>query len=110
MDAEIWSILNAMFKGILINEDTLALDTIKRVGPGGNYLGQPHTRDHMRKRWLPKLMDRRPYNAWEANQNGAREWAGEEARAILHDHKPEPLDPKLEAELNAIIAVLENSR
>ena len=31
-----------------VNEETLAIDTVQAVGPGGHYLGQRHTRNHIR--------------------------------------------------------------
>jgi trimethylamine--corrinoid protein Co-methyltransferase len=108
MDAEIWSILHAMFQGIVIDQDTLALDVIKQVGPGGNYLGQSHTRQHMRRRWLPELMDRRPFSLWETHPEGAREWARQRARQILQEHNPAPLEPNQDAELSRVIASLES--
>ena len=107
MDSEIWSILHATFKGISVNEDELALDVIRSVGPGGNYLGQKHTRQHMRQRWQPTLLDRRPYDQWERMKDGAREWALENARQILTDYHPEPLDLKLSKELYEIISSVE---
>jgi trimethylamine---corrinoid protein Co-methyltransferase len=109
LDTEIWSILHAMFKGIEVNNETLALDVIREVGPGGNYLGHMHTRNHMRERWRPALMDRRPYEIWEQKKDGAREWAMEKARAILNDYFPEVLDPKIDKELQKIIAELETN-
>jgi len=48
-------------------------------------------------------MDRRPYTEWEEKGDGARDWAREKIKKILATHKPEPLDPKLEAELQRII-------
>jgi trimethylamine---corrinoid protein Co-methyltransferase len=109
LDTEIWSILHAMFKGIEVNNETLALDVIREVGPGGNYLGHMHTRNHMRERWRPALMDRRPYEIWEQKKDGAREWAMGKARAILNDYFPEVLDPKIDKELQKIIAELETN-
>ena len=79
----------------------------EHLGPGGNYLGQRHTRKHMRERWMPTLMDRRPYNIWEEKKDGARDWAREKAQQILNDYHPSPLDPKLDAELLQIIERLE---
>ena len=107
MDSEIWSILHATFQGIVVNDETLALDAIRAVGPGGNYLGQRHTRQFMRQRWQPTLIDRRPYEQWLVKKDGARQWALEKARQILNEYHPEPLDPGLVAELNSIIASLE---
>ena len=107
MDSEIWSILHSTFQGIVVNDETLALDTIRAVGPGGNYLGQRHTRQFMRQRWQPTLIDHRPYEQWLVKRDGARQWALEKARQILSEYHPEPLDPGLVAELNTIVASLE---
>jgi trimethylamine--corrinoid protein Co-methyltransferase len=107
MDSEIWSILHAMFQGIPVNEGTLALDAIRAVGPGGSFLRQRHTRDHMRQRWQPSLIDRRPYNVWEEKRDGAGDWARNKAQQILRDYRPEPLDPKLSEELKRIITAQE---
>jgi trimethylamine--corrinoid protein Co-methyltransferase len=107
MDAEIWSILHAMFKGIEVNHDTLALDVIREIGPGGNYLGHKHTRDQMRERWRPSLIDRRPYSMWEQRKDGAKEWAQEKAREILNEYHPDVLDPHIDFEFNKIISKLE---
>jgi trimethylamine--corrinoid protein Co-methyltransferase len=103
MDCEIFDLVRKMMQGISVNEETLALDVINAVGPGGNFLAQKHTKTHMRQLWLPKYMDRRPYEVWEAQRDGARDWARDEARRILETHKPEPLDPSLSAELERII-------
>jgi trimethylamine--corrinoid protein Co-methyltransferase len=107
MDSEIWSILCAMARGIEVNDETLALDAIRAVGPGGNFLTQKHTKKHNRELWVPTLFDRRPYNVWEEKRDGAREWAQDRAQWILKNHQPTPLDPKLDAELERIVATLE---
>ena len=62
----------------------------------------------MRKRWQPNLIDRRPFEAWEKDKSGAREWAREKAQKILMEYEPEPLDPGVKKELNRIISQLEN--
>lgn len=108
MDCEIFSIVRAMMNGIVVNDNTLALDVIRSVGPGGNFLKHKHTRAHMRELWQPRLMDRRPYGQWEEKRDGAREWARERAQKILREHQPDPLEPKLIAELKRIIANLEH--
>ena len=107
MDCEIWSILQATFQGIQVSAETLALDVIRTVGPGGSYLAQRHTRAHMRERWMPSLMDRRPLSAWEEKQDGARQWAGEKARQLLREYHPKPLEPALLKELQRIITAAE---
>lgn len=109
LDAEIWSILVNMFKGIQINDQTLAMDVIRSVGPGGNYLGELHTREFMKNRWIPSLMDRRSYEVWELQKDGARQWAHNKAKQILSESSPYALDQFQNSELNKIILSVENS-
>ncbi len=107
LDCEIYSIIHKMMQGIVVNDETLALDTIANVGPGGNFLTQKHTRKHMRDIFLPQFMDRRPYSEWETKKDDARDWALEKARKTLSTHQPEQLDPAISAEISRIIAALE---
>lgn len=108
LDCEIYNIVHKMMVGISIDKETLAIDTIRAVGPGGNFLAQKHTRQHMREIFLPQFMDRRPYNQWEEQGDGPRNWAGDKARDILANHTPEPLDTHLSTELLKIVTALEN--
>jgi len=110
MDSEIWNILRSTFQGIVVNDETLALDAIQSVGPGGNYLGQRHTRQYMRQRWQPTLIDRRPYDQWQVKRDGARQWALEKARQILNDYHPQPLDRQMVNELDSIIKQVEEGK
>lgn len=104
MDCEIFSIIHKMMQGIVVDEETLALEAIRAVGPGGNFLSQRHTRSHMRELFLPQFMDRRSYETWEAQRDDAPDWALAKARQLLAGHQPAALDPRLSAELDRIIA------
>jgi trimethylamine--corrinoid protein Co-methyltransferase len=108
MDCEIFSIIHKTMQGIVVNDETLALDAISAVGSSGHFLTQKHTREHMHDLFLPEFMDRRPYNEWEAKKDDARDCALAKARKRLAEHKPDPLDPKLSKEFDKIIAALEN--
>jgi trimethylamine--corrinoid protein Co-methyltransferase len=107
MDCEIFDLIRNMMEGILVDDETLALEVIDAVGPGGNFLKEKHTRAHMRDLWVPQYMDRRPYEAWDEERDGARDWARAKAQNILSTHQPEPLDPAISAEFKHIIASLE---
>ncbi len=107
MDCEIFSIMHKMMQGIVVDEETLALDAIAAVGPGGHYLAQKHTRRHMKEIFLPEFMDRRPYSEWEFKKDDARDWALAKARKKLKEHQPDPLDPKISAEMEKIIKSVE---
>ena len=110
MDCEIYDIVHKMMQGIVVDDETLALDAIRAVGPGGNFLKHKHTIKHMRNIFLPQFMDRRPYSEWESKGDGPRDWALAKARQILDTHQPDILDPKLSNEVQKIIASVEKER
>jgi trimethylamine--corrinoid protein Co-methyltransferase len=107
MDCEIFGIIRHMLAGIPVDDESLGLEAIRSVGPGGNFLAQKHTRRHMRELWIPALMDRRSYSDWEEKHDGAQDWARARAQQILSSHQPEPLEALLSQELGRIIASLE---
>lgn len=103
MDCEIFDIVSKMMEGIRVDDQTLAVDVIREVGPGGHFLTEKHTLDHLKDLWNPTLMDRRPYSEWKRKQDDSRDWACEKARHILGTHHPDPLTPSLDKELGKII-------
>jgi trimethylamine--corrinoid protein Co-methyltransferase len=107
MDCEIFSIIHKTMQGIVVDDETLALDTIAAVGPGGNFLSQKHTLKHMRELFLPQFMDRRPFSEWETKKDDGRDWALSKAVKILKTHQPDPLDESIGTEMAKIISSLE---
>jgi trimethylamine--corrinoid protein Co-methyltransferase len=107
MDCEIFSIVHKMMGGIEVNDETLALEAVANVGPGGHYLAQKHTRKHMRELFMPQFMDRRPYSEWETKKDDARDWAVNKARKTLKEHQPDPLDANISKEFDKIIKSVE---
>ena len=104
LDCEIFEILRRTGGGLEITEETLALDAIHRVGPGGHFMMEPHTLAHLRKLWQPEVINRSPYEKWLADgKKDALETAREKAREILATHEPEPLEEGLLKEIHQII-------
>ncbi|HMM07467.1 MAG TPA: trimethylamine methyltransferase family protein [Clostridiales bacterium] len=95
-----------LMKGIDVDEEHLAYEVVKRVGPGGNFLGDEHTFAYFRKEiWTPQLSERRSYEEWEADGKKDLETVvGEKLIAILSNHKPSPLSSEVAAKLDAIVA------
>ncbi len=103
LDCEIFSIVRKVMGGIAVDEETLAMEAIRAVGAGGNYLTQKHTLKHMGDLWVTHFLDRRSYETWQAKGDNARDWARERARGILATHEPEGLERGLDEELGGII-------
>ena len=105
LDAETWSNVAAVGAGIVVDDETIALETIAAVGIGGNALGQKHTRRHMREVWQPRLFDRSAYDVWQRDgRRGARERAADLASDLCGGHEVPPLDAEKRATLRRIIA------
>ena len=106
VDNEMAAYIKRVLRGFEVNEDTLALDVIRKVGIGGNFLGEVHTRRHFRQElWLPTAFDRWRWDEWWAN--GAKsmaDWARERKAQILAEHHPPALPPDLARELDDIVA------
>jgi trimethylamine--corrinoid protein Co-methyltransferase len=106
MADEVIGMAKRILRGVRVDADTLASDVIERVGPGGHYLTQPHTRQQFREEmWVPSLMDRQMRRAWEAS---GRQTMADRIRAkvlhILENHHPDPLEGRVEDALQAIVA------
>jgi trimethylamine--corrinoid protein Co-methyltransferase len=105
MDAEIFSWNAKIAAGIDVDEETIALDAIKQVGIGGNFLGQRHTRRHMKDVWRPRLLDRSMWDAWIASgREGAYEKATVTVEKLLAEHEVVPLGDEVSGTLQRIVA------
>ncbi len=92
-------------RGFEVNPDTLAVDVIRKVGPGGHYLAEKHTITHMRtEQWVPKISNLQTYGAWEeAGSKDIVTVAREKIKEILATHKPEPLPKDVQEEISRIM-------
>ncbi|MFP4475256.1 MAG: trimethylamine methyltransferase family protein [Desulfatibacillaceae bacterium] len=64
MDDEFIGMARLIAGGVEVTEETMAVEQIKNVGPGGHYLYEDHTMKWFRKHWRPTLMDRNSYEDW----------------------------------------------
>ena len=101
MDDEFAAMIKRSICGIEVNDELMAVDVIKRVGIGGNFLGQQHTLDHLEAEQIQAdLIDRRMRGGWE--KRGAKDLhqsSVERAKEILKNHRPKPLEDGLAEEL-----------
>ncbi|MGI6630026.1 MAG: trimethylamine methyltransferase family protein [Bacillota bacterium] len=95
-----------MGRGTRINEDTMGVEVIDEVGPGGNFLGSSHTFDHFKNEiWSPALFTRLFWEIWEEKGGkGILDRAKELTRNILVSHNPEPIKDDAVEEISRIMA------
>lgn len=101
MGNEIIGMTKRFIDGVTVNSETLARDVIDAVGPGGNFLAQRHTVDHLRKElWQAQLLNRQPIESWKnSGQSTMETRVKDKVRNIVETHEPEPLDGKIRDEL-----------
>jgi trimethylamine--corrinoid protein Co-methyltransferase len=101
---EVIGMVRRIAGGIEVTEETMALDLIDTVGPGGEFLTSGHTLQHFRGNWFPKLISRRSFEEWDRNggkDTGAR--ANDRVLAILKNHRPEVLGDAISRELRRMV-------
>lgn len=92
LDCEFARMIKHAVQGIPVNDDTIALDVIKGVGPAGEFLTHEHTFKAMRSQSRPELIDRKTREVWEnAGASTSHQRAMEKVRYILKNHTPLPV-------------------
>jgi trimethylamine---corrinoid protein Co-methyltransferase len=106
VDAEILQMMAELLQPIEVNDDTLGLDAIAEVGPGGHFFGAAHTLARYETAfYAPILSDWRNFESWrEAGAPDTAQRANTLWKRILADYTPPPLDPAIDDELQAFIA------
>jgi trimethylamine--corrinoid protein Co-methyltransferase len=87
---EIIDQMRRMKRGIPVNEEMLALDSIREVGHSGHHLIHSHTLKHLRDtQWRPKLISRKGYDQWEKEGSlTLLDRARQKLHHILETHQP----------------------
>jgi trimethylamine--corrinoid protein Co-methyltransferase len=102
--AEAIGMMRHFIAGISLDADSLALDVIHRVGPGGEFLSTEHTMEHFRDFWEPELFSRQRADDWvEAGSRRLGERLREKTVALLDEHEPEPLSDHDRQEIQYIL-------
>jgi trimethylamine---corrinoid protein Co-methyltransferase len=109
MNDELIAMARRVMCGLEISDDTLMLDLIDEVGPGGHFLAERETARRCRQEiWVPKLMDRDPWESWEAaGAETMNDRIAARLNTILATHQPPPLPDGVAEEIEAILQAAE---
>lgn len=105
IDDEIARYVKRLVNGFEVDKETLALDVIREVGIGGNFLAHEHTARNFRKEfWLSSLTERLSWASWTQQElRGMEERARQKARTIITQHQPTPLGKEAIKEIDKIV-------
>jgi trimethylamine--corrinoid protein Co-methyltransferase len=102
---ELVALTDNLIKGIEITEDTLILDEIHQVGPGGHFMDTEQTLQRFRDFWYPGLLDRARRETWlsqGATTLGQR--LNARVKEIVREYRPKPLAVNVKQRLQEIVA------
>jgi trimethylamine--corrinoid protein Co-methyltransferase len=109
MSDEVIAMTQRIMRGIEISDETLMLDLIDRIGPGGEFMSTKETARQCRTEiWSPTLMDREPWEGWEAlGSTRMADRVKAKLQRILSSHQPPPLPPDVAEQIEGVLSAAE---
>ena len=107
IDSDIWESLRSVKREVSFDDDHFAMGLVEEIGPGGTFLNTPHTLRNMRKElFIPSQEKSELYDLYRvaSDQKEVIEQARRRVKAILSEHKPEPIDGDAERAIEAVMA------
>jgi trimethylamine--corrinoid protein Co-methyltransferase len=102
---ELVALADHLMKGIDIDDETLMLDEIHTVGPGGHFMDTDQTLKRFRDFWYPSLLDRGRREQWlAAGGTTLGQRLNARVREILQEHRPKSLEPAAKRKVQEILA------
>jgi trimethylamine--corrinoid protein Co-methyltransferase len=105
LNDELVAMTDHLMKGIEVSDDTLMVEELDRVGPGGHFMDTKETLKRFRDFWFPGLLDRRTRLPWlEAGGTTLGQRLTARVLEIIKEHQPRPLDPDKKQKVQEILA------
>lgn len=106
VDAEVCAMGYRMAEGIRWDDFDAGLAAVRDVGPGGHYLGHPHTLENFERAFfMPKLFDNNSIEQWQAEGSvEITQRALDHARRLLREYEEPKLDEGIDEALRDFIA------
>ena len=102
---EVIDYVERIMLGFDVNDETMALDLINQVGPGGSFIAEEHTLRFFRQEvWMPQLLNRDYWENWEhKGKKALGEVLYEKTESLLREYTNHPLDERIDKEMNKIV-------
>jgi trimethylamine---corrinoid protein Co-methyltransferase len=108
---EIIGMVKRFMRGMKVDDETLAVEVIDRVGPGGHHLADPHTMKHFKtETWFPSTINRMRYDEWKNTTNSSTmgDRVAQKMRDILKNHEVPALPADVLQKIDEIIKKAED--
>jgi trimethylamine---corrinoid protein Co-methyltransferase len=105
---EVVAYARRIIQPVVVSQETLATDLIKKVGPGGSFMTERHTFKHFREFWYSPLIDRHRHDGWvQEGSLSMLDRIRKRTAEILASHVPLPLDMDIMRAIDDRIADLD---
>jgi trimethylamine--corrinoid protein Co-methyltransferase len=106
IDAEVLQMVAASLEPFEVNQETLALDAIREVGPGGHFFGSAHTIERYQDAfYTPLLSNWSNYESWlEAGSVNTEQRANQIWKQLLKEYQQPEIDPAIDEALQDYMA------
>ena len=106
LDADLCGALHSYMAGVVVDDDTLAMDAFREVGPGSHFLGCAHTMRHYQSAfWDSQTADNEPWETWSENGGtDAMTRANRRWKQVLADYEAPPMDEATREALEDFVA------
>jgi trimethylamine--corrinoid protein Co-methyltransferase len=106
IDNEIARYVRRAVRGIEVSDETLALDAVDAVGPGGTFVAADHTAAHFRDELLlSPFFDALPWGVGDSlDRERFEKRAAARARELLAEERPPVLTPDQERAIDEVVA------
>jgi trimethylamine--corrinoid protein Co-methyltransferase len=111
MDADFCGALHSYLAGVVVDDNTLALDAYKEVVPGGHFLGSAHTMGNYTTAFFDStISDNTPFESWnEAGKTDSATRANTRWKTALADYEAPAMDVALDEALQDYVNRKKNS-
>ncbi|MCH2077182.1 MAG: trimethylamine methyltransferase family protein [Rhodobacteraceae bacterium] len=106
LDADQLGTLHKMAAGVAHDENALAMDALREVGPGGHYLDAAHTHANYKEAfWRSEVLDYKPYETWaDEGSRDTQALATARVENLLAAYEQPHLDPAIMQAIDAYVA------
>jgi trimethylamine--corrinoid protein Co-methyltransferase len=101
---ELIALADHLMKGIEVTPETLMLDELHQIGPGGHFLNTETTHSRFKDFWYPTILSRDIRETWLAEgELPLSERIKQKVNTLLEDHQVDPLNKDAKKELEKIL-------
>ncbi len=107
IDCDLWEQIREIRRDVVIDDGHFTLDLIRKVGPGGNFLHEPHTARNLRKELFMPPKEKADTFARYRLDKGRKDIAQaakKRVKDILANHRPEPIGGYERKKMDAVLA------